>query len=364
MPIENINNQFIETDGADVKRIKCSSCGSNMKFDPNSQCLYCEHCDNKIDFAKNVKAEEIDIRTSLSSSVKWSAEDTVVFSCDNCGAKVVLQKSETAKSCPFCGTAHVRQSDELAGLKPNALIPFTFDSDKALEYSKSWARKRLYAPRDFKKKLNADNIKGVYAPCFTFDSQTISYYHGRIGTTHTRTVGSGKNRRVEHYTVWRTISGTFCRDYDDLLITAGSKFSQKELDKISPYRTNESTVYEENYLLGFMAYHYDSELIDCWNDAKNIIDRNIRSGILSQYVYDKVAYLNVSTTHNNVTYKYVMLPVYVGNFKYRKKLYNFFVNGSTGKVNGKTPKSIWKILATIFGVMAAFIGVALFVMYT
>ncbi len=347
--------------GAEVKRIKCKSCGSNMVFDPDSQSLHCEHCGSIIDFAKNIKANELDIRTSFLVAVNWSSDETVVFLCDNCGAKVVLQKSETAKACPFCGTAHVKKTDELAGLKPNALIPFTFDSDRALELSKAWAKKRFYAPRDFKKKLNTNNIKGVYAPCFTFDSVTTTYYEGRIGTTHTRTIGSGKNRRVQTYVVWRNIRGTFYRNYDDILITAGSKFTQRELDKISPYKTNESTVYEENYLLGFMAYHYDKELADCWNDAKQRMDGDIRSGILSQYTHDKVAYLNVSTDHSNVTYKYVMLPVYVGNFKYRKKHYNFFVNGSTGKVNGKTPKSVWKIMATVLGITALIVGVAMLI---
>ena len=108
-----------------------------------------------------------------------------------------------------------------------------------------------------------------------------------------------------------------------------------------------------------MAYHYDTSIEDCWGSAKGVMDGRIRRGILSRYVYDKVAYLNVSTSHQDVTYKYVMLPVYVGNFNYKKKLYNFYVNGSTGKVKGKTPKSLWKILLTV----ALCLGVALSIVY-
>ncbi|MBQ8427435.1 MAG: hypothetical protein IJX16_06750 [Clostridia bacterium] len=350
------NEQETAERSVDAESIKCSACGSNMVFHPESQTLYCEHCGTKQSFANDTRAEELDIRTALMTGRGWEADRTVVFACENCNAKVVLQKSETAKSCPFCGTAHVKQTDELAGLKPNGLIPFAFGDETALNLSKTWARKRFFAPRDFKKKLNADNVKGVYAPCFTFDSNTTSYYEGRLGETRTRTVGSGKNRRVQTYTVWYNVRGTFNRSYDDVLITSGTKFSQRELDKISPFDTNGGKAYEENYLLGFMAYHYDVELTDCWQNAKNLIDGNIRRGILSQYRHDKVAYLNVSTSHSNVTYKYVMLPVYVGNFKYKKKLYNFFVNGSTGKVHGKTPKSFWKILATAILSVAVAVG--------
>lgn len=349
-----INEESVETES-----IKCVACGSNMVFEPETQMLCCTHCGTKIDFAKNNKAEELDIRTALEAGLDWSKDETAVFACENCGAKVVLAKNQTAKSCPFCGTAHVQKSEELIGLKPNALIPFSFGEEKALDLSKAWAKKRFFAPRNFKKKLSADNVKGIYTPSFTFDSKTVSYYRGRIGRTHTRTVGSGKNRRTQTYVVWRDICGTFYQNYDDVLITSGSKFSQRELNKISPYNTNDGKVYEENYLLGFMAYHYDVELTECWQNAKNVMDSDIKRGILSQYVYDKVAYLNVSTTHENVTYKYVMLPVYVGNYTYKNKLFNFYVNGSSGKVYGKTPKSVWKILGVVLCSIAVVVGACL-----
>ncbi len=345
-----------EKQNVDTESVKCDACGSNLLFDPEKQCLKCPHCGTEVSFVTKT-AEELLLGHGLNNDREWRADEAVVFRCDNCGAKVVMSTGETAKSCPFCGTAHVQKIEELAGIKPNAVIPFNFDDKSAIDYSKQWAKKRFYAPRKFKKNICADNVKGVYTPCFTFDSLTYSYYEGRIGTTHTRVRGSGKNRRVETYVVWRNISGTFNSKFDDVLITAGSKFSQKELNNLSPYQTNDSREYKENYLLGFMAYHYDSELTDCWEQAKSAMDKQIERSILSQYNYDKLSYLNVSTTHNDVTYKYVMLPVYVGNYKYKQKLYNFFVNGSTGKVAGKTPKSIFKILATVFLALAVVAGV-------
>lgn len=353
------NKATAEQTSVDTEIVKCSACGSNMVFQPESQSLYCEHCGTKQSFASDLISRELDMRTALASGRSWEADRTVVFACENCNAKVVLQKSETAKSCPFCGTAHVKKTDELAGLKPNALIPFTFGMDRAVELSKVWARRRFFAPQKFKKKLSADNVKGVYTPGFTFDSATTSYYEGRLGETRTRTVGSGKNRRVQTYTVWYNVRGTINRNFDDLLITSGTKLTQRELDKISPFNTNESKVYEEKYLLGFMAYHYDIELTDCWGQAKSVIDANIRRAVLSQYHYDKIAYLNVSTNHTKVTYKYVMLPIYVGNFNFKNKVYNFYVNGSTGKVYGKTPKSIFKILLTVLVSTALFAGACL-----
>lgn len=343
---------------------KCPSCGANFKFDPETQGLICEHCGEKKQIENVQNVEELQLIFGTTTERDWSKDQTVVFRCDNCGAKVVLQKDETAKLCPFCGTAHVVKTDELAGIKPNGLIPFSFGYDKGVELAKSWAKKRLYAPRKFKKTLSADNVRGVYAPCFTFDSNTSSVYEGRIGKHHTRVVGSGKNRRTQTYTVWRNISGRYNQGFDDVLITAGSRLDQPKIDKMSPFDTNNGKKYEEDYLLGFMAYHYDNDVTECWQTAKNKMDAQIRRGILSQYSHDVVAYLNVSTSHENVTYKYVMLPVYVGNYTYRKKLYNFYVNGSTGKVTGKTPISPWKVLITILSVLAVIAGIATIVYLT
>ncbi len=348
-----MQDSFEENDlGQNTKRvstemIKCPACGGNMVFDPESQMLYCAHCDTKQTFKQTFEAKEIDLLSGFDDNRKWNKEEAVCFTCDNCGAKVVLNKGETSISCPFCGTAHVQSAKELDGLKPNALLPFLFGIDRAVEIVKNWARKKLFAPSKFKKNMNTQNVKGVYTPCFTFDSKTTSTYVGRIGKHYTRVVGSGKNRRTETYTVWRDISGTFYENFDDILITAGKNFDQQKLNKVAPYQTNGAREYDENYMLGFMAYHYDKEIVDCWAEAKNLMDRVLRNSILSRYNYDVVAYLNVSTSHEAVTYKYVMLPVYMGHFKHGKKHYNFYVNGTSGKVWGKTPVSALRVLSAI-----------------
>lgn len=336
---------------ASTEMVKCSSCGANMRFDPETQMLSCDHCGRKESVAKTVSASELSLFSDI-AEIGAETEENAVFTCDNCGAKVILNGTETATACPFCGTPHVRKAEELSGLKPNAVLPFLFDKDKAIEYSKAWAKKKAYAPRDFKKSLRPESVNGIYTPCFTFDSNTYSTYYGRVGKRHTRVVGSGKNRRTETYIVWRNISGTYTDAFNDVLIAAGEKIDQKKIDKLSPYETDSAREYDEKYVLGYMSYRYDREISDCWEDAKTMIDRVIRRGILSQYVYDVVDYLNVSTEHSAVTYKYVMLPVYVGNFKYKKKVYNFYVNGTTGKVHGKTPVSALKVLFTVFGCLA------------
>lgn len=344
---EKVASATFEEQTVQTQSVKCENCGGNLIYNPELGKLFCSHCDSTVD-VQSFQAKEQDIFSAFEKEEeRWDKDNVELLQCENCGAKTVFNWSESAKTCPFCGTAHVKKSDELVGLKPNAVLPFEINLEKAVENSVVWAKRKFFAPRKFKKNINTEHVKGLYVPTFTFDSNTNSIYDGRIGDVRTRRVGSGKNARTETYVVWRYISGTFGYRFNDLLVTAGSKFDQKNIDKIAPFDTDNSKAYNEEFLLGYGAYHYDYGVKDCWGRAKDIMDTRLKKAILSQYSYDRVSYLNVSTKHDGVSYKYVMLPVYVGNYKYNKKVYNFYVNGETGKVGGKTPLSALKILLTV-----------------
>ena len=84
------------------------------------------------------------------------------------------------------------------------------------------------------------------------------------------------------------------------------------------------------------------------------MDANLRTSIVNSYGYDVVDYLNVSTLHNDVKYKYVLLPVYQLEYKYKKKTYTVVINGNSGTVTGKSPVSPVRVI------IAVLLGIALF----
>ena len=330
--------------------VKCLSCGSNMLFDPKTQSLKCKHCGDVSGFETSSTVLELNVEDAFNVVENWDT-DSSVYRCNNCGAVVVLDAMDSATFCPYCSTSHIVKEEELSGLKPNAVYPFTLTNDEAVSNSKQWVKKKIFTPKKFKKSLVIDNMRGVYEPCFTFDSQTFSHYQGRIGDRRTRTVGSGKNKRTETYIVWKNISGTYDYNFDDVMVDCSTSFDQKLLDKLSPFNYDTIKVYERNFLTGYFARRHDKNISDAWVDAKGIIDKSLRRKILSQYSYDVVDYLNVSTVHNEVTYKYVLLPTYQLIYKYKKKQYNVYINGNTGKVAGKVPLSPLRIgIASLIGV--------------
>ena len=67
---------------------------------------------------------------------------------------------------------------------------------------------------------------------------------------------------------------------------------------------------------------------------------------------------DVRTSVSDMTFKHVLLPVWLAAYKYRGKTFRFVVNGRTGAVRGQRPFSVWKIaFAVIAGlILAGLIG--------
>ena len=354
-----------ELKNIDTYSVKCQTCGGTMIFDPVSQSLKCDHCGNTVDIQKNHDVKENDVVEGFEKATKWDGDEQGTYKCKNCGAVVVLNKDEHAALCPFCGTSHIVKEGAFKGLKPQVVVPFSVTGEDAEKYAKAWAKKRIFAPSKFKKSLIVENIHGVYEPCFTFDSNVEAYYEGRVGERRTRTVGSGKNRRTETYIVYYHIHGVINKFIDDIYVATNVNFPQAKMEKMMPFRPETACVYENKYLSGFMAESYQKDLKDSWEDAKKMIDKIIRAEIKNRHNYDVVDYINVSATHSDVTYKYVLLPVYFLNYAYKQKSYEVCINGATGKVTGKTPKSPIRIaIAAVLGLaVAAALAVLLYMFY-
>ena len=62
---------------------------------------------------------------------------------------------------------------------------------------------------------------------------------------------------------------------------------------------------------------------------------------------DSVSKVTFNTAYSKVTYKYVLAPIWIANFKFKEKLYNIVVNGQTGQIRGEAPVSPLKVAIAI-----------------
>lgn len=197
---------------------KCPACGANMVFLPEEGCLYCEHCGTKQQIEAK-SSEELDLALLLKENNTWAGE-THVFRCENCGAKEILDKAEFARTCSFCRDYQYSGDGRAFRYKTERRRSVQAERGRCRGNVKKWAKKKLFAPRRFKKSVTPEGIKGVYNPAFSFDTDTLSHYSGVLGKYYYRTKRVNGKTVQERYVKYFNVSGTYSMFFDDILIQA------------------------------------------------------------------------------------------------------------------------------------------------
>ena len=102
------------------------------------------------------------------------------------------------------------------------------------------------------------------------------------------------------------------------------------LKGIEPFNTAENKTYKPEYVAGFGAERYSVGLKEGWEKAKAAIQIRLRGNITNKIRHEKnadhVKDLHLRTAYTNITYKYLMLPIWISSFKYNDKVYQFMVS--------------------------------------
>lgn len=353
----NMNeNELLSKDESLIADItKCENCGGQTHFNPTLQKLECEYCGSIFDIKKDSAVDENPIEDLLINGKVW--KDAEVIKCVNCGAKEIISKGELAVCCSFCGTTNIVKSDEIVGMKPQGVCPFEKSINDATAIAKKWCAKKIFAPNGFKKSAKAENINGLYSPVFAFDCSTTSSYYAVLGETKYYTYRNSQGRTVTRSkTRTFSIRGKVSKNFDDLIVQASANVPEKIMNKLEPFPTKNALLYNKSFLSGFTANTYSKDGNQSWRECKEIMYSLIKREILSKYHYDFIVNYNQNTDYFKTKFKYVLLPLYVGHHIYKSKIYNFFINGSTGKIVGKSPISAWKIILTVLAGIVVLVG--------
>lgn len=336
----------------EAQQYVCPECGAQLTFNPLESTIKCEYCGYKEEVVGDATNVEFDFENAEIDQEDWK-DETIVYRCKQCDSENVVSVNEICNVCPFCGSNQVIESDEIPGIKPHRVVSFTIDSKKAEEAYRRKIKRNIFVPTKVKKMRIDLTTSGIYSPVWSFDSDSHSRYSGLLGETYTVTVGSGDNKRTVTKVRWYPIAGTQDLFFDDLLVNSGKKITGDQLRKLEPFDTNNAYQYDKKYLAGFSAEHYTLKLDAAWENCQVRMKEKIREKILSKYIYDRVGYLHVNTNFNDIKYKYVLVPVWIGVFKYNKKLYHFLVNGTNEKrMWAKVPRSAIRILLFVLGILA------------
>ena len=77
----------------------------------------------------------------------------------------------------------------------------------------------------------------------------------------------------------------------------------------------------------------------------------IKVTIRQQIGGDEQRIKRMHVVYSNITFKHILLPVWISAYGYRSKIFRFIINGRTGEVQGQRPYSAIKIALAIIAVL-------------
>ncbi|GJQ29220.1 MAG: hypothetical protein HBSAPP03_11040 [Phycisphaerae bacterium] len=338
-----------EPTAAVLRHFPCRQCGAKVEFAPGTTSLVCPYCQTHNDIMVEGKAEELDFVATLASLEQAAPHVSVrVMKCQACAAEVTVGATTTSLMCSFCGTNIVSQIESASRVKPNGVLPFAIAREKAVDSFRSWLKSRWFAPGALKgQSLIDEQLSGVYLPAWTYDCKADTSYSGQRGDAYYVTVGSGKNRRTERRIRWRSVSGRVHDRFDDVLVLASQSLEPKMIRALEPWDLKAVKPYADEFLAGFRAECYQIDLKGGWSTAQQIMAPTIDATIRSDIGGDEQRITWKHSAYSAITFKYLLLPVWVSAYRYKGKVYRFLVNARTGEVQGQRPYSPWKIAGVI-----------------
>ncbi len=353
-----------------VRQFPCTKCGAGLVYSPGTTHLTCKYCGENNDIPPEAEAliQEIDYELTLRNLDREAPlVQAMAVKCNSCGAESHFGPGVSADKCPFCGKPIVATAIAHRLIKPACVLPFAFDARSAGEAYGQWLGGRWFAPNDLKEFARKDGLKGVYVPAWTYDCRTASRYTGYRGddywVTETYTAyENGRNvtrTRQVRKTRWTYVSGQVRMSFDDVLVIASQTLPDQSQSALEPWDLKKLLPYQDEYLSGFTAQVYQIDLPQGFERAKGIMDGPIRGEICSDIGGDHQRIDGVETNYANITFKHILLPVWIGVYNYRAKVFQFIVNARTGQVWGTRPYSVWKITFLVLAICVLLIVVGL-----
>lgn len=348
----------------DEHRFPCSNCGSDMSFAPTEGKMICDHCGNEEPIevedgpwngesvGEGSALVENDFEAALRGEVDAAEmEETRVSACPSCGAQVQFDGADHSQECPFCATPVVADTGTHRHIKPKGLVPFQLTEREAKKAMNDWLGGLWFAPgglKDYARKESS--LDGIYVPYWTYDADTNTSYRGQKGTAYYVTVkGPDGKPRQERRIRWTRASGRVSRFFDDILVLASKSLPKRYTDALAPWDLSALAEYRPEFLSGFRAEGYTVELDEGMVEARAIMNAQIERDIRRDIGGDAQKIDAMNTHVDDVTFKHILLPVWIAAYKYRDKSYRFVVNAQSGKVQGERPYSWGKIALAVIG---------------
>ncbi len=333
-----------------VTNHKCPTCGAGLPFDPKKGLWVCKYCNTTFTEQDLAKEQEEPTNEEVKQEETGNNEQSNMdlYKCPSCGAQIIADENTTATFCVYCKNPAIIKSKLKGKFEPQYILPFKTTKQDAMDAFIKFKNGKIFTPEDFENPKNVQEITGIYIPFWLYSCDVDATIRVRGEKIKSWRMGNYRYTKTDTYSVIR--EGNI--DYDDIPADGSEKFADDIMDSIEPYGYTDLTEFNLSYLSGFLAENYDVSNEDAFSRAKLRIENTSKDELnktVTGYTTKFVESTDINI--NNMEHKYVLLPVWLLNTKYKEKIYTFAMNGQTGKMVGNIPickkKLIKKTLLTL-----------------
>jgi DNA-directed RNA polymerase subunit RPC12/RpoP len=356
-----------------MNETKCPHCGAFLKFEPGTTSLRCPYCSSEFPIqVEKTPIRELDYVETISNlEEKGDLEEISTVKCSGCGAQITFQPHVTADVCPYCANSLIdNERISKKALKPAYLLPFAAKAKETNELFKQWISGLWFAPNSLKSLAQKDHsVTGVYAPYWTFDAHTLTSYEGARGDYYyePETYTSTRDGRTVTETVmvqkirWTPAQGAVQLRFDDVLAPGSNSLPREYVQLLEPWDLQNLISYDERFLSGFLSETYQIGPTDGFESARARMEPDIVAAIQVDIGGDVQQVHSSDTGYSHVTFKHILLPIWISSYRYNNKVYRFMVNARTGEIHGERPWSRVKIALFAVGAVLATYALALII---
>ncbi len=342
-----------------VVQYKCPSCGGDITYTAEAGCFVCEYCDSRYSFEEVANAHKKNENIDLTDREQQERADeftsgSALYRCPSCGSEIIAENSNTLTlNCYYCHSP-VTLVGRLSGeYKPDYIIPFTVSRNQADNIFKDFCKDKAYLPDDFNDGKVLEKITGVYVPFwlgkYAFNAQLTANCQKR------KSIG-GKRVQIKEYLTRRSAVVY----YDNVPADGSRMIDDTLMDALQPYKFSEMQDFSMSYLSGYMAEKYDIPGEEALQRQYEEALKNSTETIIKD-LSKKYQVVNVTQSGalpQFASKKYALLPVWFLAYRYNGKVYQYGVNGQTGKISGSIPinKKKFNLHTLIYGLVGGFFG--------
>lgn len=304
--------QSTETQNTQADRFTCPKCGSRMVFDGDGRSLICESC-ARTEGLKGGNLNEQNFLVAMATGQGHRAPIAMkTFKCQGCGAEFILPPEIISENCSYCGSVYVLVGTQEL-VQADSIVPMAFSQREAAKRLVAWVHRHKIKPQG---KVQAP--RGLYLPIWTFDIMGSMPWRGVIR----------QNKQIIPITGEKMVSA------DDLVVFSTPKLADLLPKIMKDFSFTESASYDPRYLAGWPAEIYKKTLAEASLDARERLIKETRKGIYSER--SDVSDLTYSPAQISIlSFKLVLIPVWVTEYKLEDRSYRVIINGQTGSVYGE-----------------------------